>query len=200
MTAPASTAPIRRRSPTRCSTPDLDVYDTFRTVRGDVRQATGNSQIPWITGSIETRFVFRPKGGGHAGQMRPPTQVQVSPSTRCFGHLSRTARTRSDFERFVKVFPNSRSRRRGDGEGQDARSQPSTERGLYVNGTLVSTSISADAPVEATGERTSEEFVFQQAGERAVSETFRVWPSILPDTQARHEDAGHRLRSLCRRS
>ncbi len=30
---------------------------------------------------------------------------------------------------------------------------------------------------------TNEEFIFQQAGERAVSETFRIWPSTLPDTQ-----------------
>ena len=58
-----------------------------------------------------------------------------------------------------------------------------TERGLYINGTLVSTSIAAEAPVEASGKAASEEFVFQQAGERAVSETFRVWPSQLPDTQ-----------------
>ena len=45
------------------------------------------------------------------------------------------------------------------------------------------TSIAAEAPVEASGKAASEEFVFQQAGERAVSETFRVWPSQLPDTQ-----------------
>jgi len=35
------------------------LYRQIRQLRGDVRQATGGSQIPWITGSIETKFVFR---------------------------------------------------------------------------------------------------------------------------------------------
>ena len=54
---------------------------------------------------------------------------------------------------------------------------------FYVDGALVSTSIAADVLVVGESKAATEEFVFQQAGERAVSETFRVWPSQLPETQ-----------------
>ena len=87
-----------------------------------------------------------------------------------------------DFERFLKVFPSSKFAAEAT-EKSRIKVAALAERGLYINGALVSASISAEAPVEASGKAASEEFVFQQAGERAVSETFRVWPSQLPDTQ-----------------
>lgn len=163
-------------------TPGLDVYDTFRTVRGDVRQATGNSQIPWITGSIETRFVFRPGDQDTAGTNAAAEAGAGVAIDEVLWTFIKDSQDPQDFERFAKVFPNSVHAAEATDKGKVKVAALET-RGLYVNGTLISTSISADAPVEATGERVSEEFVFQQAGERAVSETFRVWPSILPDTQ-----------------
>lgn len=39
--------------------PGRDLYDVFRTVRGKVREATGGRQIPWISGSLESRLVLR---------------------------------------------------------------------------------------------------------------------------------------------
>ncbi|QKC63927.1 peptidase [Mesorhizobium loti] len=164
--------------------PNLDVYDTFRTVRGDVRQATAGSQIPWITGSIETKFVFRQ---GDAGKQ----VAQAEHAAEANGGLTidevlwsfiSDSQNPEDFERFVKVFPNSRYAAEAT-EKSRFKVAALTKRGLYVNGNLVSSSIAAVAPVEASDKALSEEFVFQQAGERAVSETFRIWPSNLPDTQ-----------------
>ena len=163
--------------------PNLDVYDTFRTVRGDVRQATGGSQIPWITGSIETKFVFRQ---GDAAQAVEAEQVAEAGGGLTIDEVLwsfiKDSQNPEDFERFVKVFPSSKFAAEAT-EKSRVKVAALTERGLYINGNLVSASISAEAPVEASGKAASEEFVFQQAGERAVSETFRVWPSQLPDTQ-----------------
>lgn len=163
-------------------TPGLDVYDTFRTVRGDVRAATGGSQIPWITGSIETRFVFRPGDAATEGTTAIAQTGEGVAIDEVLWSFIRDSQDPADFERFVKVFPNSPHVAEATEKGR-VKVAALQERGLYINGNLVSTSISADAPVEASGTAASEEFVFQQAGERAVSETFRIWPSILPDTQ-----------------
>ena len=164
--------------------PNLDVYDTFRTVRGDVRQATGGSQIPWITGSIETKFVFRQ--GDAAGQAVEAEQVAEAGGGLTIDEVLwsfiKDSQNPEDFERFVKVFPSSKFAAEAT-EKSRVKVAALTERGLYINGNLVSASIAAETPVEASGKAASEEFVFQQAGERAVSETFRVWPSQLPDTQ-----------------
>ena len=163
-------------------TPGLDVYDTFRTVRGDVRSATGGSQIPWITGSIETRFVFRPGDAGSEQVAEVAVAGEGLAIDEVLWAFIKDSQDPSDFERFVKVFPGSKHAAEATEKGR-VQVAALEERGLYINGNLVSTSISADAPVEATGEAASQEFVFQQAGERAVSETFRIWPSTLPDTQ-----------------
>ncbi len=163
-------------------TPGLDVYDTFRTVRGDVRNATNGAQIPWITGSIETRFVFRPGDAGKEGATSVAQTGNGVSIDEILWAFIKDSQNPEDFERFVKVFPNSQHVAEATEKGRVKVAELKT-RGLYINGTLVSTSISAEAPVDAKGKAASEEFVFQQAGERAVSETFRVWPSTLPDTQ-----------------
>ena len=164
-------------------TPGLDVYDTFRTVRGNVRQATGGSQIPWITGSIETRFVFNAETGD-AGAGAP--QVVEAGAGLAIDEVLWTfikdSQDPADFERFAKVFPQSTHTAEAIEKGK-LQVAALESRGLYINGTLVSTSVTSEAPVDANGKAASDEFVFQQAGERAVSETFRVWPSTLPDTQ-----------------
>jgi uncharacterized caspase-like protein/TPR repeat protein len=165
-------------------TPNLDVYDTFRTVRGDVRQATAGSQIPWITGSIETKFVFRQ---GEAGSEVAQTEGAAGASEalnidEVLWSFIKDSHDPEDFERFAKVFPNSRFAAEAT-EKSRVKMAALSERGVYVDGALVSTSIAADVLVVGESKAATEEFVFQQAGERAVSETFRVWPSELPDTQ-----------------
>jgi uncharacterized caspase-like protein len=165
-------------------TPNLDVYDTFRTIRGDVRQATGGSQIPWITGSIETKFVFRQDDAGsevgEAAQVAEPGGGLTIDEV--LWSFIKDSKSPEDFERFVKVFPNSRFAAEAT-EKSRVQMAALSERGVYVNGALASTSISAEVLVVGESKAASEEFVFQQAGERAVSETFRVWPSELPVTQ-----------------
>ncbi|WP_353646381.1 caspase family protein [Mesorhizobium sp. WSM2239] len=165
-------------------TPNLDIYDTFRTVRGDVRQATGGFQIPWITGSIETKFVFRKggTGGDVAGSEQPAEAGNGLTIDEVLWSFIKDSPNPEDFGRFAKVFPKSRFAKEATEKSQ-VQMAALSERGVFVSGPLKSTPIATDILVVGESRAASEEFVFQQAGERAVSETFRVWPSELPDTQ-----------------
>lgn len=165
-------------------TPDLDIYDTFRTVRGDVRQATGGFQIPWITGSIETKFVFRQGGAAPAvaGSDRPAEVGSGLTIDEVLWSFIKESPNPEDFGRFAKVFPNSRFAGEATEKSQ-VKMAALSQRGVFVSGPLKSTPIATDILVVGESRAASQEFVFQQAGERAVSETFRVWPSELPDTQ-----------------
>jgi uncharacterized caspase-like protein len=165
-------------------TPDLDIYDTFRTVRGDVRQATGGFQIPWITGSIETKFVFR-EGGAEAaiaGSQQPAEAGKGLTIDEVLWSFIKDSPNPEDFGRFATVFPKSRFAKEATEKNQ-VQMAALSQRGVFVNGALTSAPIAADILVVGESSAASEEFVFQQAGERAVSETFRAWPSELPDTK-----------------
>jgi len=161
--------------------PGLDVYDTFRTVRGDVRLATNGSQIPWITGSIETRFVFRP------GDVKSPPDGSAGNGEltldRVLWHFIQDSPDPKDFERFVKAFPKSELAAEAL-ERSKLQIAALHARGLFVTGALAATPISTEAPLSAETAAAGKEFVFQQAGERAVSETFRIWPREMPATQS----------------
>ncbi|MBP2234793.1 putative caspase-like protein/TPR repeat protein [Sinorhizobium kostiense] len=160
--------------------PGLDIYDTFRTVRGDVRLATNGSQIPWITGSIETKFVFRANDLSKA-----PSEVTAANEAltidQVLWYFIQDSPDPTDFERFVKAFPKSQL-----AEEALKRSKLQiaalNQRGLFVTGALAATSISTEPPAGADTAAAGAEFVFQQAGERAVSETFRIWPREMPAT------------------
>lgn len=162
--------------------PGLDIYDTFRTVRGDVRQATAGNQIPWITGSIETRFVFRAgSGDDQAGKQASASDGNLT-IDQVLWEFIKDSQNPDDFERFARVFPNSAHAAEAQEKSQ-VRTAELTARGIYINGQLASTSIATDVLIVGGSRAAGEEFVFQQAGERAVDETFRLWPSTLPDTQ-----------------
>ncbi len=162
--------------------PGLDIYDTFRTVRGDVRLATSGSQIPWITGSIETKFVLKPGGAD-----KPTPEVRGGDGAltidQVLWYFIQDSADPTDFERFAKVFPKSQL-------AVEALKRSSLQvaelqkRGLFVSGALAATAISTEPPSDEATAAAGAEFVFQQAGERAVSETFRIWPREMPDTQS----------------
>jgi len=163
--------------------PGLDIYDTFRTVRGDVRLATNGSQIPWITGSIETKFVLKP-----AGSEKPAPVVAGGDGAltidQVLWYFIQDSADPTDFERFAKAFPNStlaaEAVKRSSLEVAELQ-----QRGLFVSGALAATPISTEPPPSNEANAAAgAEFVFQQAGERAVSETFRIWPRKMPDTQS----------------
>ncbi len=161
--------------------PNLDVYDTFRTVRGDVRQATGNAQIPWITGSIETRFVFRPQAAELTSEAVVPSTETSSPVKidEVLWTFIKDSPDPGDFERFARIFPNSAHTAEAT-EKSRVQVAALSNRSLYVRESLVASSIASQVP--SAGDAEAKDFVFQQSGERAVSETFRIWPSILPET------------------
>lgn len=160
--------------------PDRDVYDVFRAVRGEVRQATEGFQIPWITGSIESRFVFRP-GGEEAVPAEAVAEGDLS-IDEVLWYFIRESRDPSDFARFAETFPQSRHHAEA-AERSETVVAAVAERGLYVSGELASSAITVEPLLDDATLTAGEEFVFQQAGERAVSETFRLWPKELPDTE-----------------
>ena len=106
--------------------------------------------LPWITGSIETKFVFRQGDDGkqvaeaeHAAEASGGLTIDEV----LWSFIS-DSQNPEDFERFVKVFPNSRYAAEAT-EKSRVKVAALTERGLYINGNLVSTSIAAAAPVVA---------------------------------------------------
>ena len=162
---------------------DLDIYDIFRSVRGDVRQATNGSQIPWITGSIETRFVFRESDHNGAGsQAAASAGGDDLTLDEVLWHFIRESPDPEDFARFAKVFPDSKYTAEAAKRSQITIAALA-DRGIYFEGALTSTTIAAGPPSDQANQAASAEFVFQQAGERSVDETFRIWPHQMPDTQ-----------------
>ena len=162
---------------------DLDIYDIFRSVRGDVRQATNGSQIPWITGSIETKFVFREGDHNGAGsQAAASAGGDGLTLDEVLWHFIRESPDPEDFERFAKVFPDSKYTPEAAKRSQITITALA-DRGIYLEGALTSTTIAAGPPSDQANQAASAEFVFQQAGERSVDETFRIWPHQMPDTQ-----------------
>lgn len=157
-------------------TPGLDIYDTFRTVRGNVRQATEGTQIPWITGSIETRFVFRPG----EQDSRPPETVDTLSLDQVLWTFIRNSPDPTDFERFTAAFPDSQYTKEAMNLGQQRKAELQ-KRGLIIGGTLENVSIADAGSAQLPGDTDAGEFVFQQGGQLAVSETFRLWPSKLPE-------------------
>ena len=79
--------------------PGLDVYDVFRMVRGFVREATEGQQIPWVSGSIESNFVFREARVVPAvatGEVGVPTMYWAS---------IESSIDPGDFRRFMTAYP-----------------------------------------------------------------------------------------------
>lgn len=65
------------------STPDLEIGQVFRRVRGDVRRGTGDLQVPWVNSSLENDHILRdaayrelpPDAGNDALGLLPPSDV-----------------------------------------------------------------------------------------------------------------------------
>ena len=93
--------------------PGRDLYDVFRTIRGKVREATGGRQIPWISGSLESRLVLRPEGQGP----EPEAQAAIAAAkasgdpTADVAAVYWTSIAQSadpaDFRKFLEVYPQS---------------------------------------------------------------------------------------------
>jgi TPR repeat protein len=87
-------------------TPNLDVYEMLRQVRGRVRQMTDGRQIPWVSGSIEREIVLN--------QASEPEAAETPIEGTFSGELDDTAwnsiresTNPSYFRKFVSDFPKS---------------------------------------------------------------------------------------------
>ena len=86
----------------------------------------------------------------------------------------------TDFERFSAAFPDSPYAKDAIILGQQ-RASELDKRGLIVGDSLQTVSIADDTAAVLAGDTDAGEFIFQQGGQLAVSETYRLWPSKLPD-------------------
>lgn len=160
---------------------DRDVYDTFRSVRGSVRAATGGRQIPWITGSIETDYVFRPTQSTAFDQSsnEGPSVDEVLWS------FLRTSIDPADPQRFLDTFPNSRF-------AEEAREVlnlqmaqvdlPSLSRnGVQLSPQDIQEQIAGDPSVQPEGDGRKEP-ILDQSGSYILRDSYRIWPLELPQT------------------
>lgn len=161
---------------------DRDIYDTFRSVRGSVRSATGGQQIPWITGSIETDFVFRP---------REDAEVQLSlegvpPIDEVLWEFLKNSIDPNDSIQFLAAFPESRFAQEALAMRQTQVAQadvPTLSRnGVDLSPQAVEQQIAADPSVpQDQGGR--QEPILDQSGSYVLRDSFRIWPLDLPDTE-----------------
>jgi TPR repeat protein len=85
--------------------PGLEIYGVFRKVRGQVREATGGLQRPWISGSLETALVLR----APSTQPEEPVAGPDGPSVdEIFWTTIRSSQDPTDYELFLESHPSSR--------------------------------------------------------------------------------------------
>ena len=84
---------------TALEVPNLDIHDVFRLVRGNVREATQGRQVPWTSGSIETRFIFREQGT----TVSSPTPATAADVVSVHWETIKNSVDPSDFAEFVRV-------------------------------------------------------------------------------------------------
>ncbi len=179
-------------------TPDWDIYEVFRQVRRQVREATNGLQLPWVSGSIENRFVIRP-----ASYIEPVSAVESLPAApaeddelpvdRVLWQFIRSSNDPGDFLVFMSYFPDS-------GLVAEARTKLAelrTERGYRVReagqpapdptdpaaaalADLNAASASVTAPEQPAGKVT----LLATTGDRSPPWPLRLWPQALPQVES----------------
>jgi hypothetical protein len=170
-----------------------DLYDVFRTVRRAVRSGTGGQQIPWITGSIETKLVLRP---ARSAEAPPPTPAsgpalvttltgEVLTLDRVLWEYLETSGNPDDFDRFIEIFPDSpyvdAARERQDIELAAVTDDAITRDGVRLAPEQIVTEMGiGDVEPGDTGRSST---LIDQSGEYVMRDSFRTWPLTLPQTE-----------------
>ena len=90
---------------TALSFPERDIFDVFRAVRANVREATEGRQLPWVSGSMEHRFYFHEdrsvkiaadQAANRDSTVEEVLWKEIAPS-----------RNPADFDLFLALFPES---------------------------------------------------------------------------------------------
>jgi TPR repeat protein len=87
--------------------PNTEIFDLFRQVRGQVREATDGLQLPWISGSLEHEFYFNQPAARVAGSPPPPARSGPITVASVLWNEIRNSNDPADFDAFVGAFPSS---------------------------------------------------------------------------------------------
>ncbi|PUB17571.1 caspase family protein [Yoonia sediminilitoris] len=161
---------------------DADIYDTFRAVRGSVRSATGGKQIPWITGSIENDYVFRPR----IIDVVAPDGSNAPPIDEVLWEFLQTSIDQRDVELFLQTFPNSRFADEAAALQTIQLAQVDGETlsrdGVDLSAQSIARDVEAD-PTTAPDQGGRQKPILDQSGAYVLRDSFRIWPLELPQTQ-----------------
>lgn len=124
--------------------PGHDIYDVFRIVRAKVREATDGRQLPWVSGSIETRLVFREAEPQVAGAT--PGEITLAG---VHWDTIKASADPADFNQFLNLYPQSRY-----GDEAEARVQLLSSQGEQSPGPVLAAARSLPGPGSRTLEVT----------------------------------------------
>ena len=168
---------------------NADVYDIFRFVRRSVRSSTGGRQIPWITGSVESEYIFRkdsPLPDIKEAEKSTAPVVTTAGETlsvdSVLWYYLRDSIDPEDFRRFQTSFPDSIF---ADDAG--ARETELTDKLIQVaelrapSGDLSPKSIVSElAPTPSPEDEARRSVLLDQSGSYVMRPSFRTWPLELP--------------------
>lgn len=161
---------------------DADIYDTFRAVRGSVRSATGGKQIPWITGSIESDYVFRPR----TIEVVTPSGEAVPPIDEVLWEFLQTSIDPRDIALFLQTFPNSRfapeAAAKQDLKLAQADGQVLSRDGVNLSAQAIAREIEED-DTTAPDKGGRQVPILDQSGSYVLRDSFRIWPLEIQPTE-----------------
>lgn len=88
--------------------PGVPVERTFKDVRAKVLKSTGNQQVPWEASSLVGEFAFLPVVSGAPAPATPAPAAGGADIEVVFWQSIQGSTDRSDFEEYLRQFPNGR--------------------------------------------------------------------------------------------
>ncbi|MBL8670944.1 MAG: caspase family protein [Alphaproteobacteria bacterium] len=88
--------------------PGVPVERTFKDVRAKVLKSTGNQQVPWEASSLVGEFAFLPVVSGAPAPVTPAPAAGGADIEVVFWQSIQGSTDRSDFEEYLRQFPNGR--------------------------------------------------------------------------------------------
>lgn len=86
--------------------PGLNLEDVFKVTAAKVAVATNGKQDPWINSSMKGYFYFRPVGQQIASRTTPVSRATTVDKEALFWDTIKDSNRKSDFEAYLKQFPN----------------------------------------------------------------------------------------------
>lgn len=124
--------------------PGQELFDVFRNVRRGVKLATDGKQLPWVSVSVERRFVFR----------LPETDQQPQPGSlsndQIYWRTIRESHDPDDFRSFLKAYPDSPHIIEAGQRLETLKDQPSLRQVVPIpaGGSITECEIEVDDPAD----------------------------------------------------